>query len=248
MPGDNSAHPCLPLPVQLHVHDQVGLIDAVGVAVDVLEPLEFPHRTRRGGYRSQSLAALALISCEGGGGEETRARDAGSAQPSGNERDERTIAGTPARGPEKLTYRRRGRPIRQPRRHDDAPYPPRAHPHHRLLQSRYRRSVPEGPPVRRPGVDGAVYPAPVPSAGGRHDVVDRHGLAGRRGWGRRRFDPGPDVGVLQAGGGGDVDEVLGRARRRRGEGGDGVLGGVGRRDGGEEGRREFTEQDGPPAG
>ena len=62
MPVDAIAIPTLPLPVQLHVHDQVGLIDAIRVAVDVLESLEFPHRPRRRGYRSQALAALALLS------------------------------------------------------------------------------------------------------------------------------------------------------------------------------------------
>ena len=62
MPVDAIAIPTLPLPVQLHVHDQVGLIDAIRVAVDVLESLEFPHRPRRQGYRSQALAALALLS------------------------------------------------------------------------------------------------------------------------------------------------------------------------------------------
>ena len=75
MPVDAIAIPTLPLPVQLHVHDQVGLIDAIRVAVDVLESLEFPHRPRRRGNRSQALAALALLSW-GGQKKKTRREDA----------------------------------------------------------------------------------------------------------------------------------------------------------------------------
>ena len=134
----------------------------------------------------------------------------------GRPNDENTSA---MRRKKKLTYRRRSRPIRQPRRYDDPPYPPRSHPPHGLLQSRYRRSVPERPAVRRAGIDGAVYFATVPRAGRRHDVVDRHDLAVRRGRRRRRcvFDAaGSDVGVLETGGGGDVVEVRRRVRRRGG--------------------------------
>jgi len=229
----------LPLSVQLHVHNKVGLIDAVRVAVDILESLEFPHRPRRGGYRSQALAALPLLSW---GNKKKRGARMPYQHRAGEEATERRKHfGNAER---KLTYRRRSRPIRQPRRYDYPPYPPRSHPPHGLLQSGHRRSVPESPPVRRTGIDGAVYLATVPRTGRRHDVVDRHVLAVRRGRGRRRFDAGSDVGVLETGGGGDVVEV--RRRVRREGGGVGDLGGESRRDDSEEGRRELSEQDGPP--
>mmetsp|Transcript_35156 Transcript_35156/g.70295 ORF Transcript_35156/g.70295 Transcript_35156/m.70295 type:complete len:226 (-) Transcript_35156:100-777(-) len=150
------------LAVQLHVHDHVRLVRAVGVTVDVFEPLVRPLARPRQLRRNRAgpaafLAVLELHAGEGLGERSVRerGRDDDAAHPPGQHGRDGVGA-------------------------DDG-----------LLQTLDGAPVAQHPAVRRVDLLGAVDLGSVPCAGGGHHVVNGARRAGLKRFARAHFSVGP---------------------------------------------------------